>query len=111
MIPTFDIAMLKDTIARTNKAIREYKEVFRESGQPRLHGNGWYSGLRHLKEEATLLYSIRAHQRGRIHVQKGSSAHASLHDQEWKINLELERYTHLYKSIRACIVEEKIAAE
>ena len=53
--------------------IKELKSIFRESGQPRLkdHYMMWCR-LGRLKDDVTLLCSIQAHSRGRIH-KKGSS--------------------------------------
>jgi hypothetical protein len=62
---------LSAELKSTAHEIKLVKSIFRESGQPRLKW-GHYGQLSSLKSAATILCSIQAHFRGRIHM-KGSS--------------------------------------
>lgn len=64
-----DRALLRADIAATTQQIRELKEIMRESGQPRLT---WRvrADLAAAKMQATLLCSVAAHARGRLHRPK-----------------------------------------
>ncbi len=64
-----DIAKLKAEMKVVEAEVRRLKAVFRESGQPNLT---WRvrSSLSAEQSRATLLYSIRAHHRGRLHLKE-----------------------------------------
>lgn len=61
-----DRARLRADIKATSQQLRELKEVTRESGQPRLT---WRvrADIAEAKSRATLLCSLAAHARGRLH--------------------------------------------
>ncbi len=66
-----DIKKLKIKLCETAVAIVMLKQLLRESGQPKVTYKT-YRELKTLKQRATVLCSLRAHCRGKIHLQ-GSS--------------------------------------
>lgn len=69
---TIDIQKLKTEINETSVEIRKLKAVLRESGQPNVTWRT-YSELRSMKGHATVLCSLRAHCRGKIHMRGQTS--------------------------------------
>ena len=64
---TIDIKKLKTELNETAIEIRKLKDVLRESGQPHVTHRTHYD-LRALKRHATVLCSLRASCRGKIHL-------------------------------------------
>lgn len=62
-----NIAKLKTDLKTITQEILAVKAILRESGQPRKTYRT-YNELKALKRRATLLCSIRAHHRGKIHL-------------------------------------------
>lgn len=65
----WDIVRLKNDLQNVAQELKEVKGLFREPGQPQVNsrlGQRFFS----LKQRATMLCSIRAHQRKRIHLSR-----------------------------------------
>ena len=69
----FDIKRIRLDIRATALAIQTLKHRFRESHQPNLQPGDHYA-LMKLKHRATLLCSLRASMRGKIHLKRFASA-------------------------------------
>jgi hypothetical protein len=72
-----DIARLKNDLKCTADELQEIKRLFREPNQPRVH-LALYQRRRALRQKATMLCSIRAHHRNKIHLRGFSDLNAQL---------------------------------
>ena len=84
----WDIVRLKNDLQMVAQELKEIKRLFCEPGQPQVNsrlGQRRYS----LKQRATMLCSLRAHQRNKIHL---SRLFVSLTQQQEFIQKEAAKY-------------------
>jgi uncharacterized membrane protein YccC len=84
----WDIVRLRNDLQNVAQELKEVKKLFREPGQPQVN---WSLGQRlsRLKKRATMLCSIRAHRRRRIHL---SRLFKCLDEQQEFIQTEAVKY-------------------
>jgi hypothetical protein len=84
----WDIVRLKNDLQIVAQELKEVKKLFRETGQPQVN---YRLGQRlvSLKKRATMLCSIRAHHRNKIHL---SRLFQTIDEQEKFIQKEAAKY-------------------